>query len=48
MKNLLTFPYIKSRYDAGTLQILGWHYIIETGEIFNFCDEKKIFELIEE
>jgi len=47
MKNLLTFPYIKSRYKAGTLQILGWHYIIETGEIFNFCDEKKVFELIE-
>jgi len=47
MKNLLTFPYIKSRYKAGTLQILGWHYIIETGEIFNFCDEKKVFELID-
>jgi carbonic anhydrase len=48
MKNLLTFPYIKSRYEAGTLQVLGWHYIIETGEIFNFSDAKKVFELIEE
>lgn len=47
MKNLLTYPYIKSRYKEGVLQVLGWHYIIETGEIFNFCDEKKVFELIE-
>jgi carbonic anhydrase len=46
MKNLLTYPYVKSRYDEGQLQILGWHYIIETGEIYNFCDEKAIFELI--
>lgn len=47
MKNLLSYPYVKSRYDEGTLQILGWHYIIETGEIYNFCDEKAVFELIE-
>jgi carbonic anhydrase len=46
MKNLLTYPYVKSRYEEGKLQILGWHYIIETGEIYNFCDEKAIFELI--
>ena len=47
MKNLLSYPYVRSRYDEGRLQILGWHYIIETGEIYNFCDEKAVFELIE-
>jgi len=47
MRNLLTFPYIRTRFDEGTLQVLGWHYIIETGEIYNFNDGKSVFELIE-
>lgn len=46
MKNLLTYPYIREKYEAKTLSIYGWHYIIETGEIFNFNDEKELFELI--
>jgi carbonic anhydrase len=46
MKNLLTYPYIKERYDGGELNIYGWYYIIETGEIFNFNDEKAEFELL--
>ncbi|PLX97176.1 MAG: carbonic anhydrase [Desulfuromonas sp.] len=46
MKNLLTYPYIRERYDAGTLDIYGWYYIIETGEIYNFNDEKSVFEKI--
>ncbi|BCR03610.1 carbonic anhydrase [Desulfuromonas versatilis] len=44
MKNLLTYPYIREKYDAGKLNIYGWHYLIETGEIFNFNDEKGVFE----
>jgi carbonic anhydrase len=46
MRNLLTYPYIRSRYEAGELNIYGWYYIIETSEIYNFNDEKAIFELI--
>lgn len=46
MKNLLTYPYIREKYDAGKLNIYGWHYLIETGEIFNFNDEKGVFELV--
>jgi carbonic anhydrase len=46
MRNLLTYPYIRSRYEAGELNIYGWYYIIETSEIYNFNDEKEIFELI--
>jgi carbonic anhydrase len=46
MRNLLTYPYVRERYERGELNIYGWHYIIETGEIFNFNDEKGIFELI--
>ncbi len=46
MKNLLTYPYIRDRYEAGSLSIYGWHYIIETGEVFTFNDDKEVFELI--
>ena len=46
LKNLLTYPYIKERFDRGEINIYGWHYIIETGEIFNFSDERGIFELV--
>jgi carbonic anhydrase len=34
LKHLVTFPYIRERADAGKLTIGGWHYIIETGEVF--------------
>jgi len=47
MRNLLSYPYIRERFDQGTLSVLGWHYIIETGEIYNFCDEEKVFKLID-
>ena len=47
MRNLLTYPYIRKRYNEGTLNIFGWYYIIETGEIFNFNDETQLFELVE-
>jgi len=46
MRNLLTYPYINERYKAGKIDILGWYYIIETGEIFNFNDSTETFELI--
>jgi carbonic anhydrase len=46
MKHLLTYPYIEERFRNGTLNILGWHYIIETGEIFSYNREDGFFELI--
>jgi len=46
MKNLLTYPYVREKYEAGRLSIYGWHYIIETGELFNFNDAKQVFELL--
>ncbi|MFV0472536.1 MAG: carbonic anhydrase [Paludibacteraceae bacterium] len=47
MKHLLTFPYIKERCEKGDLNILGWYYVIETGEVYNYSAEKQIFEKIE-
>jgi carbonic anhydrase len=46
MRNLLTYPYIRERYEQGNIEIFGWYYMIETGEIFNFNDHTETFELI--
>ncbi|MDT8441617.1 MAG: carbonic anhydrase [Desulfuromonadales bacterium] len=46
MRNLLSYPYIRERYEQGKLEVLGWYYIIETGEILNFNDQTESFELI--
>ena len=46
MRNLLTYPYIREKYERGELNIYGWHYIIETGEIYNFNDDTQEFELL--
>ena len=46
MRNLLTFPHVKEKVVAGTLKILGWYYIIETGEVMNFNDTTRHFELV--
>nr|WP_281381102.1 carbonic anhydrase [Desulfurispira natronophila] len=48
MQNLLTYPYISERYESGTLNIIGWYYIIETGEVFNYNRQSGEFELITE
>lgn len=47
MNNLLTYPEVKERYSKGQLQILGWHYNIETGEVSNYDKESKSFKKIE-
>jgi carbonic anhydrase len=46
MRNLLTYPYVRERYQQGRLKIYGWYYIIETGEVFNFNDQTESFELV--
>ncbi len=48
LNNLLTYPFVKKRVEEGKLNLIGWHYIIETGEVFNFNRENGTFELIEE
>lgn len=43
MNHLLTYPYIKEKYTAGALNILGWYYIIDTGEIFDYDKKQNKF-----
>ena len=36
LENLRTFPQVKEREEKGELKLFGWHYIIETGEVFSY------------
>lgn len=47
MNHLLTYPYIAEKYEAGEMDILGWYYIIETGEVFNYDKTTQKFVKIE-
>lgn len=47
LSHLMSYPYIKEKYLAGKLNILGWYYIIATGEIYNYDNELKKFVKIE-
>jgi carbonic anhydrase len=47
MNHLMTYPYINERYETGKMNVLGWYYIIETGEVFNYNTELLRFEKIE-
>jgi carbonic anhydrase len=46
LKHLLSYPFIAEKYITGKIKISGWHYIIETGEIFAYEPEKGHFKLI--
>jgi len=43
MENLLTYPEVKSRVDAGKLSIRGWYYNISTGDLYYYCDKDREF-----
>ncbi len=46
VNNLLTYPYIAEKVAAGTLEVEGWHYIIETGDVLTFNDAAGRFEKV--
>lgn len=46
MNHLLTYPYIIEKIKTNSINILGWYYIIETGEVFNYDKERCVFEKI--
>ena len=48
IKHLLSYPFIAEKYQAGTLEIHGWYYIIETGEVFSYNRDTSVFELIDQ
>lgn len=46
ISNLLTYPDVKQKLQSDELQIHGWHYIIETGEIFSYDMQSENFKLL--
>jgi len=44
--NLMTYPYVAEKVAAGALKILGWYYIIESGDVLNFNDDTGRFEKV--
>ena len=48
MQNLLSFPGIKEGYESDEVKIYGWHYVIETGELFNYDEKEAHFTLLNE
>ena len=48
IKHLLSYPFIAERFQSGSLEIQGWYYIIETGEVFSYNRNTSVFELIDQ
>ena len=46
LENLLTYPFVEEKFEKGEINIYGWYYIIETGDVYNYNYETKEFELI--
>ena len=46
IKNLMTYPYIVKRMKENKLNIFGWHFNIENGDIMAFDPDTKFFEPI--
>ena len=46
MKQLLSYPSIAKRHEQGRLALWGWHYIIESGEIYQYNKDGDRFEII--
>ncbi|MGX3010994.1 carbonic anhydrase [Helicobacter sp. 23-1044] len=46
LENLMTYPFVEEKFDLGELNIYGWYYIIETGEILNYNMIKREFHPI--
>jgi len=46
LQNLLTYDFVRERVEAKKLNLYGWYYIIESGEVYNYNFKNKEFELI--
>lgn len=46
MRNLLSYPYIKKRLDQNKLNVLGWHFDVESGTISGFNPDTNFFNEI--
>ena len=43
LNNLLTYPKVRERVENGSLNLQGWYYIIQSGEIFAYDLDNQAF-----
>ncbi len=43
MENLMSFPWIRERVEAGKLKIHGWYFNMHEGEMYDYDSEKEEF-----
>ena len=46
MRNLMGYPYVEKRMKENKLNIFGWHFNVESGDISGFNPDTKFFEAI--
>lgn len=44
LDNLMTFPWIAERVSLGKLDVHGWYFDMETGQLLSYLDQTKAFE----
>jgi carbonic anhydrase len=47
LRNLLTFPWITERVEAGALNLHGWYFDMESGQLLSYLRQTKTFEPLE-
>ncbi len=47
LRHLMKYPYIRKRVREGKLNVMGWYYNIEEGEIYNYDRKKRRFIRVE-
>ena len=47
LENLLSYPFVKEKVQAGSLEIHGWMYDIQIGGLSYYDEEENIFKSIE-
>ena len=43
LDNLLSFPWIRERVEAGTMALHGWYFDIDAGELLGYSPETLTF-----
>lgn len=46
LKHLLSYPFIREKYENGEISIYGWYYVIETGEVYIYNKKNGLFEKV--
>lgn len=46
LTNLMTFPWVKSRAEAGLLALHGWYFDLQSGELLEYDQEKEGFSVL--